>query len=58
MFTDVALGVPTGLLRSKRLDDGTWQSVVDLRVFPADAIPANARLQALGLADLFVALNS
>ncbi len=58
VFTDVALGVPTGLLRSKRLDDGTWHSVVDLRVFPADAIPANARLQALGLADLFVALNS
>ena len=58
VFTDVALGVPTGLLRSKRLDDGTWHSVVDLRVFPADAIPTNARLQALGLADLFVALNS
>lgn len=58
VFTDVALGVPTGLLRSKRLDDGTCHSVVDLRVFPTDAIPANARMQALGLADLFVALNS
>ena len=58
VFTDVALGVPTGLLRSKRLNDGTWHSVVDLRAFPAAAIPSNARLQALGLADLFVALNS
>ena len=66
LFSEVALGVPktaptaaaSGVLRSKRLDDGTWHSVVDLRVFPADAIPTNARLQALGLADLFVALNS
>ena len=58
VFTEVALGVPIGLLRSKRLNDGTWQSLVDLRVFPADAIPTNARMQALGLADLFVALNS
>jgi ABC-2 type transport system ATP-binding protein len=58
VFSDVALGTPGGLLRSKRLDDGTWHSVVDLRSFPTDAIPTNARVQALGLADLFVALNS
>lgn len=58
VFTEAALSGQAGLLRSKRCEDGTWQSVVDLRVFPADAIPANARMQALGLADLFVALNS
>lgn len=58
VFTDVALSASSGVLRSKRCEDGTWQSVVDLRVFSADALPSNARMQALGLADLFVALNS
>ena len=51
-----------GLLRTKKLEDDTWQHVLDLREFSIDGLPAGVRidedLRALGLADLFVALNS
>lgn len=51
-----------GLLHSKKLDDHAWQHVLDLRQFPADALPLGMTVdndtQALGLADLFVALNT
>ena len=57
-LTDAAIHAHMGVLRSQKLNDGSWQSVVDLRALPVAALPANARLQALGLADLFVALNA
>ena len=57
-FTDVALPANAGLIHTKKLDDGAWQSVIDLRVYPAEWLPANARVQSLGLSDLFVALNT
>ena len=58
LFTDAPVASQAGLLHTRQLDDGSWQSVIDLRTFPTDALPPNARAQALGLADLFVALNS
>ncbi len=58
VFTDAPITSQAGVLRTGKLHDGTWQSVIDLRMFAADALPPNARMQALGLADLFVALNS
>jgi ABC-2 type transport system ATP-binding protein len=58
LFTDAPLASQAGLLHTRKLDDGGWQSVIDLRTFSADALPQGARMQALGLADLFVALNS
>ncbi len=58
VFTDIPLASQAGLLHTRKLNDGTWQSVIDLRAFPPSALPPGARMQALGLADLFVALNS
>lgn len=58
VFSDVALHANAGLLHAKKGDDGTWQSVIDLRAYPLQSLPKNANLQALGLADLFVALNT
>lgn len=58
VFTEAPVASQAGLLHARKLDDGTWQSVIDLRAFPAAALPPGARMQALGLADLFVALNS
>ena len=58
VFTDAPLASHAGVLRTGKLHDDTWQSVIDLRTFPAHALPPKARMQALGLADLFVALNS
>jgi ABC-2 type transport system ATP-binding protein len=58
VLTEVVIDAQAGVLRSQQLGDGTWQSVIDLRAFPATALPPNAGLQARGLADLFVALNS
>ena len=57
-FTEVALLPHAGLIHAKKSDDGTWQSVIDLRKYPVEWLPANARVQALGLSDLFVALNT
>ena len=57
-FTDAELPPNTGLIHVKKLADGGWQSVIDLRAFPSESLPANARVQALGLSDLFVALNT
>ncbi len=57
-FTSAQLPARAGLIHAKRQEDGVWQSVIDLRSYPLDALPANARVQALGLADLFVALNT
>ncbi len=58
VFTDAALPQNAGLIHAKKLNAGGWQSVVDLRAFSAASLPANARVQALGLSDLFVALNT
>ena len=58
VFTETPVESQAGLLHTRKLDDGTWQSVIDLRTFAANALPQNVRMQALGLADLFVALNS
>ena len=58
LFTDEPVASQVGLLHTRKLDDGGWQSVIDQRTFSADALPSNARMQAMGLADLFVALNS
>ena len=58
VFTDVALSPNDGLIHAIKLDDGTWQSVIDLRAYSVDALPGRARLHALGLSDLFVALNA
>ncbi len=58
VFTDTPFASQAGVLHTRKLDDGSWQSVIDLRVFPAASLLPNPRMQALGLADLFVALNS
>lgn len=58
LYTDTPVASHAGLLHTRKLDDGTWQSVIDLRVFAVASLSQNARMQALGLADLFVALNS
>lgn len=58
VFTDTPVESRTGLLHTHKLDDNTWQSVIDLRALRSAPLPQNARMQALGLADLFVALNS
>jgi ABC-2 type transport system ATP-binding protein len=58
VFTEATLPTNVGLIHANRMDDGTWQSVIDLRIYPSKLLPANARVQALGLADLFVALNA
>ena len=58
VFTETELPPNSGLIHAKKMDDGAWQSVIDLRTYPTDALPARARLQALGLSDLFVALNT
>ena len=58
LYTDTPVASQAGLLHTRKLDDGTWQSVIDLRVFAVASLSQNARMQALGLADLFVALNS
>lgn len=57
-FTNAPVAAQAGVLHTRKLDDGTWQSVIDLRVLPAAALLPAVRMQALGLADLFVALNS
>lgn len=53
----VTLTCAPGLLRSRRRDDGTWQSVIDDRLFDLAALPPGAQTHSLGLVDLFVALN-
>lgn len=58
VFSDAELAPNAGFIHVKKLDDGGWQSVIDLRVFLAELLPDNARVQALGLSDLFVALNT
>ncbi len=58
VFTDAELTSGSGLILAKKQEDGVWQSVIDLRSYPVDALPENARVQALGLSDLFVALNT
>lgn len=58
VFSDAALARGAGLIHSKRLNDGTWQSVIDLRAYSPTALPVAARMNALGLSDLFVALNA
>jgi len=58
VFTEAPVAAQAGLLHTRKLDDDTWQSVIDLRVFSAASLPQNVRMQALGLSDLFVALNS
>lgn len=58
VFSDAALAPNAGLIHVKKLDVGGWQSVIDLRAFSAELLPDDARVQALGLSDLFVALNA
>ena len=62
LVTMSELAPQPGLLHSKKLDDHAWQHVLDLRQFPVDALPSGTHvdedMHALGLADLFVALNS
>ena len=58
VFTDTPVTSQAGVLHTRKLADNTWQSVIDVRTLPAGSLPSNARIQALGLADLFVALNS
>ena len=58
VFTDTPVASQAGVLHTRKLADNTWQSVIDVRTLRAAALPPNARIQALGLADLFVALNS
>ena len=58
VITDARLPQNAGLIHVKKLDEGAWQSVIDLRVYPPDQLPTNTRGQALGVADLFVALNT
>lgn len=56
--SEQALTASPGTLRSARREDGAWQSVVDTRTFDLAVLPGSAQARALGLADLFVALNS
>lgn len=58
VFTDAPVQSQAGLLHTRKLPDNTWQSVIDLRTFRAGSLASDVRMQALGLADLFVALNS
>ena len=57
VISDATVAQRPGLLRSRRLDDGTWKSVIDTRSFDLDSLPNGAERRALGLTDLFVALN-
>lgn len=57
-FTEKEIRKAPGLLRCHQLSGKLWQSVIDMRVFALSSLPADARVQALGLSDLFVALNS
>ena len=58
VFTSAPLPPHAALIHAKKQEDGAWQSVIDLRSYPAEALPENARVNALGLSDLFVALNT
>lgn len=58
VFSERELPVHKGILHAQRLTDGTWQHTVDRRTYLIDTLPAGARVQPLGLSDLFIALNS